>query len=130
MTPAPQQSVSPKRILVAEDEALVAHTIRMALAVDSHTVEIAQDGAQALEMFQAGQYDLVITDFRMPKMDGLELAEAIKRLCPAKPIILITAHLEAINARMGNDSNVDVLLGKPFLMKDLQAALGKVFPAG
>jgi DNA-binding response OmpR family regulator len=125
--PGPRQPVSPKRILVAEDDPLVAHTIRMALVVDGYTVQMAQDGEQALAMFKDGDYDLVITDFRMAKMDGLELAEAIKKLSPAKPIILITAFLEAIKTSMGNVSNVDLLLGKPFSVRDLRAALTKFF---
>jgi two-component system, sensor histidine kinase and response regulator len=124
----PRKSISPRKILVAEDDPLVAHTIRMALIVDGHTVEVAQDGEQALAMFKDGDYDLVITDFRMAKMDGLELAEAIKKLSPTKPIILITAYLEAIKTSMGNVSNVDLLLGKPFSVRDLQAALVKFFP--
>jgi CheY-like chemotaxis protein len=124
----PRQSVCPKLILVAEDDLLVAHTIRMALTVAGHTVEVAPDGEQALEMFKAGQHDLVITDFKMAKMDGLELAEAIKKLCPSQPIILITAHLEAIKTSMGSVSNIDALLGKPFSIGDLQAALNSVFP--
>ncbi len=123
-------SLSPKRILVAEDDVLVANTIRMALTVDGHLVQIAQDGAEALAMFIAGDYELVITDFAMGKMDGLELAEAIKKLSPAKPVILITAYLEAIKSGTGNVSNVDALLGKPFSMQQLQAALVRVFPGG
>lgn len=126
----PRPLVSPKRILVAEDEPLVAHTIRMALTIDGHTVAVAPDGEQALAMFCSGEYDLVITDFKMGRMDGLELAEAIKKRSASIPVILITAHLEAINTSMGQVSNVDLLLGKPFSVRELQAALVKMFPAG
>ena len=107
----------------------MAHTIRMALTVDGHHVELAEDGEQALAMFQAGKYDLVITDFRMQKMDGLELAEAIKKCSPATPIILVTAYVEALQSSMGQVSNIDLLLGKPFSVMDLQAALVKIFAA-
>jgi DNA-binding response OmpR family regulator len=127
-SPELRHSVSPKRVLVAEDEPWVANTIRMALTVDGHTVEIAQDGAQALSMFSAGEYDLVITDFKMPMMDGLELAEAVKKLSPQKPVILVTAYLERITTGMGKVSNVDVLLPKPFSITELQAAIAKIFP--
>ena len=124
-----RQPVTPKRILVAEDDPLVANTIRMALTVDGHTVVVAPDGEQALAMFRSGGYDMVIADFQMGKMDGLELAEAIKKLSGATPVILITAYLEAIKSSMGQVSNVDVLLGKPFSVMDLQAAVVKIFPA-
>jgi DNA-binding response OmpR family regulator len=123
----PRPSITPKRILVAEDEPLVAHTIRMALAVDGHTVVVARDGEQALAMFCSGDYDLVITDFKMGKMDGLELAEAIKKLSVSTPVILLTAYLEAIKTSMGQVSNVDLLLGKPFSVTELQAGLAKIF---
>ena len=108
---------------------MVAHTIRMALTVDGHTVVVAPDGEQALALFCSGDYDLVITDFKMGKMDGLELAEAIKKLSASTPVILITAYLEAIKTSMGQVSNVDLLLGKPFSVRELQAGLAKIFSA-
>ncbi|HZR17871.1 MAG TPA: response regulator [Verrucomicrobiae bacterium] len=122
-----RQRVPAKHILLAEDDPVVAHTLRMALAVDGHSVEIAEDGGQALDMFNLGKYDLVITDFRMPNMDGMELAEAIKTRSPATPVILITAYLEMIQRTGGRVSNVDVLLGKPCSVIELYNALRRVF---
>ncbi|HEV2393090.1 MAG TPA: response regulator [Verrucomicrobiae bacterium] len=121
--------IPPKRILVVEDDPVAAHTIRTILAVDGHTVEVAQDGEQALVRFSAGDYDLVITDFKLAEMDGMELAAAIRQHSPAKPIILITAYTEAIKGGLGKVSNVDLVLRKPFSVAELQAALGKVFPS-
>lgn len=126
--PALRQLVPPKRILVAEDEPLVAQTVRMTLTVDGHSVELAQDGEQALALFRTGHHELVITDFKMTKMDGLELAALVKALSPATPVILITAYLESLKSTMGKVSNVDVLLGKPFSVMELHAALLKIFP--
>jgi CheY-like chemotaxis protein len=121
------QPIPSKRILVVEDESLVAETLRMVLAVDGHKVEVAVDGEQALAMFEAGDHDLIVTDFKLPKMDGLELAQAIKERAPSRPIILITAHAEAV-LRTGNVTNVDSLLGKPFSIAELHGALRKIFP--
>src|SRR5262245_22649711 len=87
-----------KRILVAEDDLMVAHTLRMALTVDGHFVEMVEHGEQALARFEAGKHDLVIADFKMANMDGLELAEAIKKISPSTPIILLTAYTEGITA--------------------------------
>jgi len=120
--PGLRQWLSPKRILVAEDEPLVAHTLRTVLAVDGHFVETAEDGKQALAMFEGGTYDLVITDFKMANMDGLELAEAIKTRSPSTPIILVTAYAEAIKSTGGNVSNVDIVLSKPWSVMELQGA--------
>jgi CheY-like chemotaxis protein len=98
--------------------------------IRGHTVEVAQDGESALKLFAACQPDLVVTDFSLPGMDGLELAQAIRQASPNMPIILITAYAEAVHQRTGPVSNIDVLLSKPFSAEELQAALGKLFPAG
>ena len=125
----PRQRIPPKRVLVVEDDVLVAHSIRMVLAADGHTVEMAQDGEQGLAKFKAGEYDLILTDFQLGKIDGLELADAIKQHSPEKPVVLITAYTEAINNSMGEVSNVDLLLRKPVSAAELQEALRKIFPA-
>ena len=124
-----RRRIPPKRILLVEDQLLVAHTVRMALVVDGHTVEIAQDGEQGLAMFKEGNHDLVIADFELPKVDGLELAQGIKATSPQIPIILITAHADEIKSTMGKVSNIDALLHKPFSVPDLYDALLKIFPA-
>jgi CheY-like chemotaxis protein len=123
-----RKPIAPKRILIAEDDPILAHTFRMALVVDGHAVDIAEDGRRALAMFDLARHDLVITDFKMSNMDGLELAEAIKTRSPATPIILLTAYLEVIKGTDGKVSNVDVLVGKPCSIVDLQVALQKIFP--
>ncbi len=119
--------ITPKRILIAEDDIVAAHTLRLALSVDGHSVEIAPDGEEALALFEAHDHDVVITDFKLPKMDGLELAEAIKQRAPSRPVILITAYAETVQAQMGGVSNVDILLGKPVSLAKLQEAFQKVF---
>ena len=121
--------IPPKRILVVEDDLLVAHTVRMALAVDGHAVEIAQDGEQGLASFRQDKHDLVIVDFQLPKLDGLELAQAVKESCPQIPVILITAHADSIQRSRGKVSNIDILLNKPFSVRELQDALLKLFPS-
>ena len=120
--------IFPKRILLVEDDPVAAHTLRLALSVDGHSVDVAGDAELGLQLFEAKNHDLVIADFKLPKMDGLELAEAIKRRAPSRPVILITAYAESIPSNMGQVSNVDVLLGKPVSMAKLQEALQKVFP--
>src|SRR5438552_2899208 len=82
-TTVPRKRLPTQRILIVEDDPIVAHTLRMALAVDGHSVELAEDGMKALAMFEGATYDLVITDFKMPNMDGMELADAIKQRSPS-----------------------------------------------
>ena len=123
-----RRRIPPKRMLVVEDEPLVGITIQKFLIVDGHTIEMAANGPQALSMFGASQYDLVITDFQLGGMDGLEVAAAIKKLSPTKPIILITAYADKLSREMGKVSNVDLVLNKPFSVAQLHEALGKIFP--
>jgi CheY-like chemotaxis protein len=123
------QSASPKRILVVDDGPEVAKAIRMALAVGAgYEVEIAENGEAALGRFKTSKFDLVITDLKMPNIDGLELAAAIKKLSPSQPIILITAYAESLKDDRERLANVDFVLEKPFSLQQLQDALARTFP--
>lgn len=127
-TTGARKQLTPKTILVGENDFMVAQTLRVALAVDGHKVDIAEDGEQAMGMFARQKYDLVITDFKLAKIDGLELAENVKRLSPSTPVVLFMAKLEAVKFASGPISNVDAVLGKPFSIVELQAIFEQVFP--
>jgi CheY-like chemotaxis protein len=99
------------------------------LQFDGHSVTTVCGGAEALALFEQGKFDLVITDFSMPSMDGLELASAIKKRDPKQPIVMITAYVESLQSPNKPLQDVDLLLGKPFVLKDLRAAITKVVPA-
>src|ERR1035437_5619650 len=85
-----------KRILLIDDQQSVRQAISLLLSLDEHTVIEASNGAEALDLFKREQFDLVITDFEMPKMKGNELAARIKQLAPAQPILMITAYVEKL----------------------------------
>ncbi len=120
---------SQKRILVVEDDPVVARMIQMAMTVDGHSVQVAKDSDEAIATLSNTEFDVVFTDFRLlGSMDGLELAEAIKQQRPALPIVLITAYADRIQSAMGQVSNVDVLLKKPASVMDLHKALNQLFP--
>lgn len=121
--------VAPKKILVVDDEPPVADTIKRVLAHGGHSVEIAETAEQALRLFEPGKYDLVVTDYALGKMTGLDLAAEIRGKAPRQPIILISAYAESLGYRKERLNNIDALLGKPFSLDDLQAALVKVFAA-
>jgi CheY-like chemotaxis protein len=118
----------PKRILVVDDGPELPKALRIALTITGgYKIDIAADGNVALQMFEAGKYDVVITDFKMPFMDGLQLAAAIKARSPKQPIIGLTAHLETLKEDKDWQSKLDFLLAKPFELEELQAVLAKVF---
>ena len=83
-----------KRILIIDDEVNVLFVMHDALsrAGDEYEVVSAQNGHEALDKFRAMPFDLVITDLRMPDMDGVELTEAIKTLNPKTVVIWMTAY--------------------------------------
>ena len=89
-------SANARRILVVDDESLVCHTITILLKVDGHTVTTASSGEQALALFEPSKFDLVITDYAMPAMTGVELAAAIKSRAPGQPVVLLTAYADKL----------------------------------
>jgi CheY-like chemotaxis protein len=120
-----QNIIRGKRILLVDDEPSVREAFRMMLKFDGHSVSEANNGAEALDLFSKGQFDLVMTDFEMPVMKGNELAVRIKKLAPKQPILMITAH----GKELGDSENpVDSILNKPFTMDNLREAIEKLLP--
>jgi CheY-like chemotaxis protein len=119
---------SPCRILVIDDESFVREAVRMMLAFDGHVVETAQNGQEALALFEQGKFDVVITDLAMPLMRGDELAAAIKARDPKQPVVMITAYAEMLGPPDHPPKGVDYILSKPFLLEELRLALARVAP--
>jgi CheY-like chemotaxis protein len=115
-----------KKILVVDDEPFVCDTVKLLLACDGHEVEAALSGAEALEKFSPGKFDVVITDYSMPGLKGDELGMKIKALAPGQPVVLITAYAEMLGGADRPIPGVDYLVSKPFLLEDLRRALATV----
>ena len=79
------------RILICDDQDLMRDSLAGLLTREGHEVSAATDGPAALSKLEAGRYDLLITDLRMPKMTGIELLTEAKRLRPDMPVVLMTA---------------------------------------
>ena len=117
-----------RRILVVDDEPLVCDAIKMILQHDGHVVETVGSAEDALTLLEKGKFDLVITDYKMPRMTGDELALAIKALDPAQPVIMMTAYAEMLKSAGHSLEGIDYMLSKPFLMTDLRTAVAAVTP--
>jgi two-component system, NarL family, sensor histidine kinase EvgS len=117
--------IAPKRILAVDDEPAVCEAVKLMLSFDGHQVDMANSAEAALNLFEKGRYDVVITDYSMPVMKGNELAAAIKARVSAQPVILITAYAEMLAASKTPLNGVDFVISKPFLMDDLRAAISK-----
>jgi CheY-like chemotaxis protein len=114
--------ISGKNILLVEDDQAVRESIKLLLRVDRHAVTEASNGHEALQLFSDSRYDLVITDYLMPEMLGDELAQSVKNLAPAQPILMVTAHSEKLN---NAGKPADAVLAKPFSLKELRQAMAK-----
>ena len=123
---ADQAVVRGKRILLVEDEEPLRACLRMVLELEGHQVTEASNGAEGLNLFTIGEFDLVITDFEMPVMEGNKLAIGIKQLAPSLPILMITA---SERARRNAKNPVDGLLNKPFTATELHCVVGKILLA-
>lgn len=82
------------KILVIEDEAAIRRVLVKILSEesDNYQLEEAEDGLIGIEKIRKDDYDLVLCDIKMPKMDGVEVLEAIKKLKPEIPVVMISGH--------------------------------------
>ena len=82
------------KILIIEDEAAIRRVLTKILSEenDSYKVEEAEDGLQGIEKVKNEEYDLILCDIRMPKMDGVEVLEAVKKIKPEIPMVMISGH--------------------------------------
>ena len=112
------------KILLVEDEPLVRDVIEAYLTEDAHRVESAVNGREGLEKFQAGEFDLVLTDRAMPEMNGDKLALEIKKLSPNVPVVLLTGYSD-MSGKNGAPPGVDLVIAKPFTMNSLREGIAK-----
>ncbi len=116
-----------KRILIVDDEPSLIKGLRFNLEQqDGYTVDEALDGQQALDMFAAEHYDLVLLDLMLPKVDGMEVCQRIRSISNV-PIIMLTAKDDDMDKIMGLEYGADDYLTKPFNMLELKARIKTVF---
>jgi CheY-like chemotaxis protein len=112
------------RLLIAEDEQPVRELLARALSQEGHDVEVAPDGAAALEQLSAAApFDLLLTDIRMPIMDGIALALAAARDHPDLAIVLMTGFAGERERAHGLDALVHDVVLKPFSLADMKQRL-------
>lgn len=108
------------RVLVTDDEAAIRKVIRDALEKAGHDVETALDGEEAVALLESGEFDLVITDLNMPRVDGLELVRQIRRTSEV-PILVLTVRQEEREKVRLLDAGADDYVTKPFGVAELVA---------
>ena len=120
------------RILIAEDEEAIRSLVARALAQDGHDVMTANDGAEALDVLtrEQGAFELLLTDIRMPVMDGIALALATARDHPAVTILLMTGYADQRERASGLDTLIHDVITKPFSLATIRAAVAEALTAG
>jgi two-component system, cell cycle response regulator CpdR len=113
------------RILIAEDEEVLCAMCARALTMDGHAVKTAADGSEALDVLarEDGRFDLLLTDVRMPIMDGIALALNVARDFPHVTILLMTGYADQRERAQGLDALIHDVITKPFTLAALRATV-------
>lgn len=109
------------RILIAEDEIELAKGLKYLLEKNKFTVDIVHDGAEALDFFHYAEYDVIVLDIMMPKVNGLDVLRHIRREKSGVPILMLTAKSEVEDRVTGLEAGADDYLPKPFATKEFIA---------
>jgi len=110
------------KILLVDDEKLIVKGIKFSLEQDGMTVTTSHDGEEGLNIARSEEFDLIILDIMLPKMDGLEICQAIREFS-STPIIMLTAKSEDMDKIMGLEYGADDYIVKPFNILELKARI-------
>ncbi len=114
------------RILLAEDDRDNRNILKVMMNRIGVDVKIASDGKEALEIFNRFHFDMVITDVKMPKLDGIGLLKEIREVKPNMPVVLITGFDKESSMKLAEDEENLYFLRKPFRQKQLLDTINKI----
>lgn len=109
-------------ILVVDDEKLIVKGIKFSLEQDNMSVDAAYDGEEALNLAKRTEYDLIVLDVMLPKIDGLEVCQQVREFSNV-PIIMVTAKGDDMDKIMGLEYGADDYITKPFNILELKARI-------
>ncbi|CAN7655707.1 response regulator [Rhizobium sp. LjRoot254] len=113
------------RILITEDEDSLRSFVARALRMDGHETMEAADGAEGLEALEEGCFDLLLSDIRMPVMDGIELTHKAAAAHPGLKILLMTGYAEQRERADDLMEKIIDVVAKPFTLPDIRTAVAK-----
>ena len=111
-----------KRVLVVDDEKLIVKGIRFSLEQDDMQVDCAYDGEEALKLARENEYDMILLDIMLPKIDGFEVCRQIREYSDV-PIIMLTAKGEDMDKILGLEYGADDYITKPFNILEVKARI-------
>jgi len=121
--------VAPAKILVVDDEEQIAQLLAGILRSDGHDAQYVTDGEAALERLRGGGFDLLMTDLRMPRMDGMRLIREAKGVDPDVDALVMTAYASTDTAVSALRTGVTDYLSKPFGLEQVRESIGKALRA-
>src|SRR3989338_10878221 len=111
------------RILVVEDEHRIANSIKKGLEQESYAVDVVYDGEQGYDLALGEEYDIMILDWLLPKITGIEICRRLRAKNIHTPILILTAKGQVMDKVYGLDSGADDYLVKHFSFEELLASL-------
>ncbi len=114
------------KLLVVEDEARMVELLRKGLTEEGHTVVCATDGSEGMELARNYEFDVIILDVMMPKINGYEVAQRLRAQRITTPLLMLTAKDAIPDLVRGLDSGADDYMTKPFAFEELLARLRAV----
>ena len=111
------------RILVVDDDRAVRESLRRSLSFNGYSVELAQDGLEALDRISSDRPDALVLDVMMPRLDGLEVCRQLRSTGDDLPILVLTARDSVSERVAGLDAGADDYLPKPFALEELLARM-------
>lgn len=118
------------KILLVEDDAYLAEALSEAIADQLYVVEIASDGEAAWEQIRAIEYDLILLDFMLPKLNGIQLCHRLRSHSYSVPILMITARDTSTDKVLGLDAGADDYMVKPIDLQELLARIRALLRRG
>jgi ATP-dependent Lon protease len=119
-------SLQSARVLVVDDEEIARTNLEYILRKEGHQVDGAANGAQALDLIKAQEYDLILTDLKMEKMDGLQLLESAKQISPNTEIIMVTGYATVSTAVDALKKGAAHYLSKPIKLDELRETVREI----
>ncbi len=116
-----------KKILIIEDDQDIVDLVEIHINDLGFKLESAFDGISGLEKFQENEYDLLILDLMLPKLDGIEVCKKIRMENTYTPILMLTAKSEELDKVLGLELGADDYLTKPFSIRELIARIKAIF---
>ncbi len=113
-------------VLIAEDERKMATSLKRGLEEENHSVGIAFDGHDALEMAQAFEYDAIVLNVALPGIDGLEVTRRLRKTGNKTPILVLSSHHKVSDIVKGLDIGAHDYMSKPFYFEEFLARLRSV----